>query len=47
MALSDRIVSTGLTFDDLLLLPGRSEVLPTSVDVSTRFSRRVHLEIPI
>jgi IMP dehydrogenase len=47
MALSDRIVTTGLTFDDLLLLPGRSEVLPTSVDVSTRFSRRVHLEIPI
>jgi IMP dehydrogenase len=47
MALSDRIVTTGLTFDDLLLLPGRSEVLPTSVDVSTRFSRRVPLEIPI
>jgi IMP dehydrogenase len=47
MALSDRIVTTGLTFDDLLLLPGRSEVLPTSVDLSTRFSRRVELEIPI
>src|SRR5262245_55587752 len=32
MALSDRIVTTGLTFDDLLLLPGRSEILPASVD---------------
>jgi IMP dehydrogenase len=47
MALSDRIVATGLTFDDLLLLPGRSEVLPASVDLTTRFSRRVELEIPI
>src|SRR5262245_7638406 len=47
MALSNRIVTTGLTFDDLLLLPGRSEVLPTAVDLSTRFSRRVELEIPI
>jgi IMP dehydrogenase len=47
MALSDRIVSTGLTFDDLLLLPGRSEVLPTAVDLSSRFSRRVELKVPI
>jgi len=47
MALSDRIVTTGLTFDDLLLLPGRSEILPSSVGLSTRFSRRVELEIPI
>ena len=47
MALSHRIVTTGLTFDDLLLLPGRSEVLPTSVDLSTRFSRRVELKVPI
>src|SRR5688572_18014022 len=47
MALSNRIVTTGLTFDDLLLLPGRSEVLPTSVDLSTRFSRSVELKIPI
>jgi IMP dehydrogenase len=47
MALSNKIVTTGLTFDDLLLLPGRSEVLPTSVDLSTRFSRRVELKVPI
>jgi IMP dehydrogenase len=47
MALSDRIVTTGLTFDDLLLLPARSEVLPAAVDLSTQFSRRVQLRIPI
>ncbi len=47
MALSDRIVAAGLTFDDLLLLPGRSEVLPTAVDLSTRFSRRVELKVPV
>jgi IMP dehydrogenase len=47
MALSHRILTTGLTFDDLLLLPGRSEVLPTTVDLSTRFSRRVELKVPI
>ena len=47
MALSDKVLATGLTFDDLLLLPGRSEVLPTTVDLSTRFSRRVELKVPI
>ena len=47
MTLSDRIASQGLTFDDLLLLPGYSDVLPSQVDLSTRFSRRVELKIPI
>jgi IMP dehydrogenase len=47
MALSDRIVTTGLTFDDLLLLPSQSEVLPAAVSLATRFSRRVELKIPI
>ncbi|MGI5920632.1 MAG: IMP dehydrogenase [Syntrophomonadaceae bacterium] len=37
----------GLTFDDVLLIPGRSEVLPKDVDVSTRLTRNVKLEIPI
>jgi IMP dehydrogenase len=37
----------GLTFDDVLLLPGPSDVVPREVDVSTRFSRRVRLNIPI
>src|SRR4030065_315023 len=35
------------TFDDLLLLPGASAVLPSEVDLSTRLTRRIRLSIPI
>ena len=37
----------GLTFDDVLLLPARSAVLPSEVDVSSRVTRRFRLNIPI
>ncbi len=37
----------GLTFDDVLLVPQRSEVLPSEVSVKTRFSRNINLNIPI
>ncbi len=36
-----------LTFDDVLLMPRYSEVLPAEVDVSTRFSRNIELKIPL
>jgi IMP dehydrogenase len=36
-----------LTFDDVLLVPQKSEVLPTEVDTTTQFSRRIRLNIPI
>ncbi|MBI4464303.1 MAG: IMP dehydrogenase [Acidobacteria bacterium] len=36
-----------LTFDDVLLLPGHSEVLPASVDTRTRLTRNIRLNIPI
>ena len=36
-----------LTFDDVLLQPQYSDVLPSEVDVSTRFSRNIKLNIPI
>jgi len=36
-----------LTFDDVLLLPAESDVLPKSVDTSTRFTRNLHLNVPI
>src|SRR3990172_5605193 len=36
-----------LTFDDVLLLPGHSEVLPAAVDTRTRLTRNIHLNIPI
>ena len=37
----------GFTFDDLLLLPGASAVLPNEADLSTRLTRRIQLAIPI
>ena len=37
----------GLSFDDVLLIPARSDVVPAQVDVTTRFSRRILLNIPI
>jgi IMP dehydrogenase len=43
---SDLIVE-GLTFDDVLLRPGRSAHLPTEVDVATRLTREIRLNLPI
>ncbi len=43
----DKFGPEALAFDDVLLLPGASEVLPRDVDVSTRLSRRVSLRIPL
>ena len=47
MSFQDRLVGEGLTFDDVLLLPGYSEVLPREVHVGTRFTRNIRLNIPI
>ena len=41
------IVATGITFDDVLLVPRYSEVVPSEVDVSTRLTRGIRLNIPI
>ena len=43
----DRSIPEGLTFDDVLLLPARSEVLPRDVDVSTRLTRRLTINVPV
>ncbi|MBI3679672.1 MAG: IMP dehydrogenase [Acidobacteria bacterium] len=40
-------IPEGLTFDDILLVPARSSVLPAQVDSRTRFSRNIALNIPI
>ncbi len=45
--MEDRILATALTFDDVLLVPQLSSVIPTEVDVRSRFSRRVPLNIPV
>jgi len=40
-------IREGLTFDDVLLEPGPSEVMPTQVDTTTRFTRAIKLNIPL
>lgn len=44
--IADKIVMDGLTFDDVLLIPAYSEVLPKTVELSTQFSRNIKLNIP-
>ena len=44
--IEDRIVMDGLTYDDVLLVPAYSEVLPRTVSLATRFSRNIELKIP-
>ncbi|MCL2735836.1 MAG: IMP dehydrogenase [Propionibacteriaceae bacterium] len=41
------VVPWGLTYDDVLLQPGESDVIPSSVNTSTQFSRRIDLKIPL
>ena len=43
----DKIASEGLTFDDVLLLPAFSEVLPREVSIKSKFSRNIELNTPI
>ncbi len=45
--INERVVQEGLTFDDVLLVPAYSEVLPREVSVKSRFSRNIALNIPI
>src|SRR5919201_4186997 len=40
-------LTEGLTFDDVLLVPARSDVLPTETDTSTQFTRGIRLQIPL
>jgi IMP dehydrogenase len=44
--IADKIVFDGLTFDDVLLIPAFSEVLPREVNLSTKFSKNIELKIP-
>ena len=46
MSLKDRIIKEGITFDDVLLVPAYSEVLPFEVCLKGRFSRHIELDIP-
>ena len=44
--IADKIVMDGLTFDDVLLIPAYSEVLPKTVELKTMFSRNISLNVP-
>lgn len=44
--IADKIVMDGLTYDDVLLIPAYSEVLPKTVELSTKFSKNIELKIP-
>ena len=44
--IADKVVMDGLTFDDVLLVPAYSEVLPRMVELGTKFSRNIDLKIP-
>ncbi|MBR4116380.1 MAG: IMP dehydrogenase, partial [Bacteroidales bacterium] len=43
----DRIIGEGLTFDDVLIVPRYSEVLPSQVDITTRLTRNITMNCPI
>lgn len=45
--MSDKFVGEGITFDDVLLAPRYSEVIPKDVATATRFSRNIELRIPV
>lgn len=42
-----KIVGEGLTYDDVLLVPAFSEVLPREVNISTQFTRNLRINVPI
>ena len=43
----EKIKKQGLTFDDVLLIPGESNVLPSQVDLTTRLTRKIRLNVPL
>lgn len=45
--IADKVVMDGLTFDDVLLIPAYSEVLPRNVELTTKFSRNIRLNVPL
>ena len=45
--MTDELIREGLTFDDVLLVPGASDVLPADVDVRTQLTREISLNMPL
>ena len=47
MDINNKVLGEGLTFDDVLLVPARSEILPADIDVTTRLTKKISLNIPV
>ncbi|MBM9467586.1 IMP dehydrogenase [Nakamurella leprariae] len=47
IAENDKFVTVGLTYDDVLLLPDASDVIPSEVDTSTRLTRNIRIRVPL
>ncbi|MBQ2840106.1 MAG: IMP dehydrogenase [Oscillospiraceae bacterium] len=47
MDITKKVCCEGLTFDDVLLIPAKSEILPADIDVSTRLTKKIKLNIPV
>lgn len=47
VGIPDKFSSLGLTYDDVLLLPGETDVIPSEVDTTTRLTREISLRIPL
>ena len=43
----DKIIGEGITFDDVLLVPAKSEILPQMAETQTRLTKKIHLNIPL
>ena len=47
MNFQDKIINEGFTYDDVLLIPNYSEILPREVSITSRFTRNINLNVPI
>ncbi|MBR2330709.1 MAG: IMP dehydrogenase, partial [Clostridia bacterium] len=45
--MSSKIIKEGLTFDDVLLIPQASNVLPSDVDLKTKLTDKIQLNLPL
>ncbi|MCC5912307.1 MAG: IMP dehydrogenase [Clostridiaceae bacterium] len=45
--MEDKIIKEGITFDDVLLIPAKSEILPNAVDLSSYLTKKIKLNIPL
>jgi IMP dehydrogenase len=43
----DKFAQLGLTYDDVLLMPGESDLAPTDIDMTSRLTREISLKVPL